>query len=521
MAQYDHLIVGSGINGLVCAALLAKAGKRVCVVERNARPGGCILTDEITAPGFRHDLLSSWYPLFVTSPAFQSLGEDLARHGVEFAYTDTPTAGLTGSGEAFVLHRSRERVCNDLGPDAATRYSAAMAEIEDNAELVFALLSQQLQRWRFAVLLLKCARRMGLRGLRQFARDALGSARHWLGNAGDNRAYQACVAPWVLHVGLGPDSPSSALMAKVVLFTLEAVGLPVVRGGSDRLVTGFQALIEEHGGRIQCNAQVEGIAVSGGRARGVHLADGSFIEASNVICSVTPQQLYGQLLPPEVVPETLARQAAGYRFGRADMQIHIALSAPAQWQQSELDRVAMIHLCDGTDALARAVTEADNGLLPARATVVVGQPCAVDPSRAPAGQWILWIQLQELPAHVLGDAAGEIDTPDDGCWNEALKQAYAERILARLRAHIVNLDRDMLAHTVLSPADLQQLNCNLVGGDPYCGDCALDQNLLFRPLSGTRNHDTCVDNVYHIGAATHPGPGLGGGSGYLVAQQLL
>jgi phytoene dehydrogenase-like protein len=299
------------------------------------------------------------------------------------------------------------------------------------------------------------------------------------------------------------------------------VGLPLVRGGSDRLVQGFQALIEEHGGQLHCNAQVDHIAMTDGRARGVHLADGRFIRARNIICSVTPQQLYRQLLPPEAVPEQLLRQAANYRFGRADMQIHIALSAPAQWQQPALNQVAMIHLCDGIEALSQAVGEADNGLLPARPTVVVGQPCAVDPSRAPEGQWILWIQLQELPARVRGDAAGEIAVPGDGQWTEELKEAYAQRILTRLRQHIGNLDQAMLAYTVLSPADLERRNCNLVGGDPYCGDCALDQNLLFRPLGATRNHDTCVGNVYHIGAATHPGPGLAGGSGYLLAQQLL
>jgi phytoene dehydrogenase-like protein len=127
----------------------------------------------------------------------------------------------------------------------------------------------------------------------------------------------------------------------------------------------------------------------------------------------------------------------------------------------------------------------------------------------------LWIQLQELPWHVKGDAAGELDV-GGGTWTEALRERYADRIQTRIAKHVPSLESSILGRTVLSPADLWAANVNLVHGDPYGGSLALDQNFLWRAP-----HKTPVAGVWHIGASTHPGPGLGGGSGALVAAQLL
>jgi phytoene dehydrogenase-like protein len=171
--------------------------------------------------------------------------------------------------------------------------------------------------------------------------------------------------------------------------------------------------------------------------------------------------------------------------------------------------------------VSKAVNEAERGLLPEAATVVVGQPTLSDPSRAPEGAAILWIQLQEMPSRIRGDAAGVIDTPPDGTWTEQVREAYADRIQARLGRHITNLDEALVGRSVYSPADLEGLNMNLVGGDPYSGACTLDQFLVWRPMAETQNHGTPLAGLYHIGASTHPGPGLGGGSGYMVAQELM
>ena len=166
------------------------------------------------------------------------------------------------------------------------------------------------------------------------------------------------------------------------------------------------------------------------------------------------------------------------------------------------------------------MNEAERGLLPAEATIVVGQPLTLDPSRAPEGRGLLWIQLQELPWRLKGDAAGGID-PGTGEWTDELRERYADRIQARLARHIPNLEPSILRRVALGPHDLQRANVNLRHGDPYGGSLALDQNFLWRPFGRNPGHTTPVERLWQIGASTWPGPGLGGGSGTLVARKLL
>jgi phytoene dehydrogenase-like protein len=289
-------------------------------------------------------------------------------------------------------------------------------------------------------------------------------------------------------------------------------------------VDALAGIVRDAGGELRTDAEVARITVSGGRATGVALADGETVGATRaVVAGVTPTQLYGSLLRRSDVPAPIRDSAARYRYGRAGMQIHLALDEPPRWKGPDaerLGRTAIVHVTPGLDGVSRAVNEAERGLLPAEATIVAGQPCAVDPSRAPDGKWIVWIQLQELPAGpVRGDAAGELEV-GDGTWTEDLRETYADRIVARLGESIENLGTATLARKVLSPVDLETLDCNLVGGDIYAGSCGLDQNLVWRPFAAAPGHRTTVEDLWHVGASTHPGPGLGAGSGYLVAKEL-
>jgi phytoene dehydrogenase-like protein len=202
------------------------------------------------------------------------------------------------------------------------------------------------------------------------------------------------------------------------------------------------------------------------------------------------------------------------------MQIHYALKAPPRWRDPELGKVALLHLTPGLDSVSKAVNEAERGMLPAEPTVCVGQPTALDPSRAPEGAAILWLQLPEAPRFIKGDAAGEIAAPADGRWTAEIRERFADRVEALLVRHIEGFRDSVIARRSYSPADLEALNVNLVGGDPYGGYCGIDQFFLWRPLPGAANHATGVARLHHIGASTHPGPGLGGGSGFLVAQAL-
>ena len=526
MAGFDAVFVGAGINSLAGAALLSKTGWNVCILEQTSELGGCIRTSsDLTVPGFTHEVLASWHPLFTGSAAYAELEPDLSARGLEYLNTELPTATALPDGFSVFLTTSLEDNVEELARHAAAdgpAWDAMFQGFMANADLSFGVLGTEL--WSPAGLGLgrQALRRFGRRGLLAFAGNMLSSCRDWLGDTFESDAAHGLLAPWVLHTGLGPDQATSGFMTQVIACALQLGGMPVPKGGGVVLVDALAEIVRDAGGEIRTDADVERVLVSDGKATAVRLAGGETIRAERaVVASVTPTQLYGRLLGAGDTPDALVRAAARYRYGRGEMQIHLALGERPDWYGDErLARTAIVHVTPGLDGVSRAVNEAERGLLPAEATIVCGQPVAVDPSRAPEGSWIIWIQLQELPAgRVKGDAVGELDV-GDGTWTEELRDAYADRITARLGRHIQNLERATLARVVLSPADIAALNVNLVGGDIYGGSCALDQNFLFRPLPQAPGHRTPVDNLWHIGASTHPGPGLGAGSGYLVYKEL-
>ena len=511
-AERDAIIVGSGINSLACAALRARAGWSVLVLEREQALGGAVRTAELTEPGYLHDVFSAWHPLWVGGAAHAELGPELAERGLEYLNTDLPTATLFPDREAAFLLRSTEANEAELGPE----WRGVVEAFLPNADLAFGVLGTELWSRDGLGLALRAYRRLGARGLVDFAGTVLASSRDWLTSTFASERAHGLLAPWVLHTGLGPDAAGSGFMTQVIGFAVQEGGMPIPRGGGARLVEALVRLIEDHGGSCKTAKDVERVLVQDGRARGVRLTDGEELRARRaVIANVTPTQLYGRLLESH---DGLGRR---FRYGRAEMQIHFALSEPPRWEGDErLGRTAIVHLTPGLDGVSRAVNEAERGLLPAEATVVVGQPLTIDPSRAPEGAGLLWIQLQELPWHVKGDAAGELD-PGAGTWTEELRERYADRIQARIARHVRNLESAVRKRVTLSPADLQAANVNLHHGDPYSGSLALDQNLLWRPLPARPGHATPVKDLWQIGASTHPGPGLGAGSGTLVAKRLL
>jgi phytoene dehydrogenase-like protein len=508
----DAVVIGSGINSLACAALLVRGGWGVRVLEREDELGGAIRTAELTEPGYLHDVFSAWHPLWVGGAAHAELADELAARGLEYLNTDHPTATLFPDGEAAFLLRSTDANVAELGEE----WRGAVESFLPNADLAFGVLGTELWSREGAQLGLRTYRRLGRRGAVEFTGNVLASSRDWLTQTFPSERAHGVLAPWVLHTGLGPDAAGSGFMTQVIGVAVQEGGMPIPRGGGARLVDALVRLIEEHGGSCETGRDVERVLVRDGKATGVRLADGEEIAAARaVIANVTPTQLYGRLVDGH---EELGRR---FRYGRSEMQIHFALSEPPRWEGDErLGSTAIVHLTPGLDGVSRAVNEAERGLLPAEATVVVGQPLTMDPGRAPEGAGLLWIQLQELPWHVKGDAAGALDA-GDGTWTEELRERYADRIQARIARHVPNLESSLRRRVTLSPADLQAANVNLHQGDPYSGSLALDQNLLWRPLPSSPGHSTPVKGLWHIGASTHPGPGLGAGSGTLVAKRLL
>ncbi len=513
----DHVIIGSGINGLVAASLLALKGDRVLVLERNAVAGGCLRTEEL-APGYLHDVMAATFVLFMTGPAGAALGPHLARHGFEYCHTPHPTAVLRPDGQAVVLSTDRAANVarlNALAPGDGDTFAAAVDQLAADAPFLFALLGSRLWSWPTVKLMAAQVRKRGLRGLAGWLGQQLDPMRGWLDSTFQADATKALFAPWALHCGLTVENAYSGAMGRVIAFALEAAGAPVAKGGSARIVRAFQALIAEKGGEIRCNADVERIVVTNGRVTGVRLAGGEDIACRSVLASVAPGQLYDRLLQGVNLPAE--RQALRkFRHGRGDFQLNFALDGVPEWRTPGLEQVALIHLADDVDTVSKSSNEAERGLLPVTPTICVGQPSRLDPSRAPEGKAVLWLQIPDAPRVLKGDAAGEITGTD---W-DAVKEPFADRLQAILSRHIKDFDRLVIARKAYSPKDLERMNVNLVGGDPYGGSCAVDQFFLWRPFAHSTNGEGPVRGLIHIGASTHPGPGLGGGSGFNAAKRL-
>jgi phytoene dehydrogenase-like protein len=272
---------------------------------------------------------------------------------------------------------------------------------------------------------------------------------------------------------------------------------------------------------LRTGAEVARVTVAGGRAVGVELSDGERIQARRaVIAGVTPTILYRGLLAGAPLPGKLRAAADRYQFGPGTLMVHLALSRAPEWAAGgDLSQFAYVHVAPFVADLADTYAQASAGRLPAEPMLVVGQTSAVDPTRCPPGEdgAVLWVQVRALPAEIRGDAAGAIEARD---WSAAA-EPYADRVLAKLERYAPGLGELVLDRAVLTPADLEGHDPNLAGGDSIAGSMHLRQNFLFRPFPAFADHETGIDRLLLVGAATWPGAGVNALSGYNVAHKLL
>jgi phytoene dehydrogenase-like protein len=461
--------------------------------------------------------------LFVSGGAYAVLGEEVHRRGLEYCNTGgyvTASAAVdprTGAHRVVVTHSDPGRTAEGFShPQDRSAYLAMLDDLGRNAETVFGAFGAELRSpWALAKLAFGAIRRGRIRATEALLLDSLMSGRNFLGSRFIGWEADQLWSPWLLHAGLGPDHSTGGVMLPVMAMTIHSFGLPVVKGGAGRLVDAFDRLLLDKGVDISLSTEATQIVVEDGRVRGIRTPTG-MIRAGTVLANVAPQALYGSLL---AAPPKAAAAARRYRNGRGAMQIHLALRQPPQWLDSRLAAVPLIHLTTGADGTGLACAQAEARLLPAEPSIVVGQQCVLDSSRAPAGKATLWLQLQEVPFAPVSDAAGTLDT-DQG-WTHGLTQAFLDRVLDRIEEFAPGTRDSVLASEVLSPADLSAENVNAINGDPYGGSAELFQNLLWRPFPEAANHRNVVKGLWHIGASTHPGAGLSGGSGHLVAQTFL
>jgi phytoene dehydrogenase-like protein len=519
--SYDAVVVGAGHNGLAAAAHLATKGWSVAVVEARAEPGGAVKTRELTLPGFRHDLAAMNLSMFAGSRFFAEHKQALIAHGLGFVPAADCFATVfrddTFLGVSSDLEKTSAAIAA-LSPQDAVAWRTMLAEFGSDAPHIFGLLGAPMPSLAAAKVVWKAWRQKGTGWLYETLRLLLASPRDFLDARFGNDKLKTMMAAWGLHLDFSPDVAGGALFPYLESMANQAFGMVIGKGGADTIITAMTGLLEEKGGKLILGAPVESIQVTGGRATGVVLADGTILEAQKaVIANVHPKNLFGRLVADDALREDFVRKVGRFRAGPGTMMIHLALDGLPDWRAGEeLKRFAYVHVAPDLEMMSRVYAEAAGGLLPSEPALVVGQPTAIDPSRAPVGKHVLWVQVRVLPAEFHADAAGHITART---WDDA-KEAYAERVLDVLERYAPGLRSKVLARAIFSPTDLERENPNLIGGDNLSGSHHLDQNFVFRPVAGYSRYSTPVRSLYMCGASTWPGAGTGAGSGYMLARML-
>lgn len=451
-------IIGSGPNGLSAGIVLASAGLKPTVYERNPLIGGGCSTAETTLPGFRQDLGSSVYPLGKASPFFRSLPIE-----IPWIEPEAPIAHPLDDGTAIIVEHSLEATLSSLETCDREAYRALVEPLaRDFANLISEVLApiQHVPRHPFL--------------LSRFGRLALSSASSVARSHFREHRAQALFAGVATHSILPLDHMASAAVALVMLAAAHAGGWPIVRGGAQSLSDCLAGHLQGLGGTVITGHEVQVLPDDG-----------------LVLADVTPRQLLriarGQL------PSNYVRQLERFRYGPGAFKIDYALSSPIPWKARECSRAATVHLGGSLSE----IVDAERTLSAEKPFVLLGQPSLFDGDRAPAGKHTAWAYC-----HVPNGATRD----------------YTEAIENQISRFAPDFRDCVLARSISTPLSLERWNPNLIGGDIIGGAMDLRQ-LLFRPARSL--YRTPKEGLYLCGASTPPGGGVHGMCGFHAAHAAL
>jgi phytoene dehydrogenase-like protein len=517
---YDAVVIGAGHNGLAAAVRLAERGWRVAVVEAKTEPGGAVKTRELTLPGFRHDVCAMNLSMFAGSPFFQAHKDQLLANRLAFAPAEDCFATVFRDGTYLGVSRTLEKTLagvSALSAADAEAWKALLQRFGGDAPHLFALLGSPMPSLEAAKVVWKAWREKGTAWLFDTLKLLVATPRDFLDARFENPKVKAMMAAWGLHLDFAPDVAGGALFPYLECMVNQSFGMVIGQGGADTIVNAMVGVLKSKGGELFLGERAARIEVAGGAATGVTLERGRRLDAKTVIANVHPQIVFRDLVPRDASREKFQRELETFRAGPGTMMVHLALDELPDWRAGEaLRSFAYVHAAPDLEMMSRVYAEASAGLLPAEPALVVGQPTAIDPSRAPPGKHVLWVQVRVLPAEIRGDSLGRIAAKN---WEDA-KEAYADRVLDILEGYAPALRRRVLGRSIFSPRDLERENPNLIGGDNLSGSHHLDQNFFLRPVAGWSRYRTPVRNLYLCGASTWPGAGVGAGSGFMLAKGL-
>lgn len=502
----DAVVVGAGPNGLVAANALADAGWDVVLVEAADEVGGAVRTAEVTAPGFRTDLFSAFYPLAAASPVIRDLG--LERHGLRWRRAPAVLAHALDDGREALLEDDADRTAAELDAAAAGDGAAWLDLVEGWRHVRDDVLAALFSPFPPVRALARVLRTVGARGTLDLARLALLPVRRLGAERFRGDAAPLLLTGNAMHADVPPDAAGSGLLGWLLTMLGQDVGFPVPAGGAGELAAALAARFRAAGGEVLTGTRVDAVAVSGGRAVGVLTADGVRLRARRaVLADVTAPALYGRLLGRRHVPARVLDDLGRFEWDHPTLKVNWALSRPIPWRGAGAGRAGTVHLGVDLDGFVRAAADLATGRAPDRPFLLLGQMTTTDPARSPAGTESVWAYTH-LPRRTA--TRGDVDVA-----------AHVARVEAAVERAAPGFGAAVLARHVQDPAALEAADANLVGGAVNGGTSALHQQLVLRPTPGLGRPETPVAGLYLASASAHPGGGVHGACGWNAARAAL
>jgi phytoene dehydrogenase-like protein len=497
MADADIIVIGSGHNGLVAAAYLAVAGRKVLVLERNAWFGGGVVTRELTRPGFRHDQHSMSHIFIQGNPLIAN--DDLglkAKYGLEYHYPEVPMMSVFEDGRTLALYRDSERSAAEIA-----RFSQKDAQ-------AFRELSRQADEWLPMIqsgLYSPPAPEGATRAMldqsregREIWRTMQMSSFDLLEELFESEEVQMHFARVAGENLVSPDEKSTGIGAYVFLGFLEKYGFGIARGGSGELSASLIRCIEDHGGTVLANADVREVVTAGGRATGVVMDDGTRHTARDGVIGAIHPHLLPQMVPD--LDEWTAKAAKRTHISSAAcLTVHAALEKPLRYRYESQGDAPRAVMTDSYETLRRAFDDLRYGDFVRTPLIGIGSLSDHDPSRAPEGK-ALFHAWDYVP----------YDRPDGQDW-DGTKGQYADRVIARMAEFIDDLPGSIIEYHCDSPVDMERTSPSFLRGDLHGVASHTYQSGAHRPTPELGNLRVPeIERLYLVGPFQHPGGGVFG-----------
>ena len=467
MERFDAIVIGSGPNGLAAAIRLSQKGWKSLVLEAADTPGGGARTQELTLPGFHHDVCSAVHPMAIGSPFFRTL--DLERHGLRWLLPDVAVAHPLDGRRAAAVRRDPVATARELGEDGPV-YLATFKPWIDRAEDLFGDALAPLRVPDHPVLLA----RLGLTAWR----PATGLAKRFHGEPA-----RALFAGNAAHAVLPLDSFSSSAIGIMLLVAAHGYGWPVPEGGAQALAGALVRVLLSLGGEIRCGVKVKSLS--------------ELPPASAFLFDVAPRNLAA--ICGDALPAGYRRRLLAYRHGPGVFKVDYALSTPIPWDNAVCREAGTVHVGGTLEEIAASERAAWDGTITNKPFVIVTQPSVLDPTRAPQGKHVAWAYC-----HV--PHGSNVDR--------------REAIAGQIERFAPGFRDCVLATHTMGCAELEAYNANNVGGDIVGG--VTDWRQLFtRPVARWNPYTTPNDRVFICSASTPPGGGVHGMCGYWAAEAVM